>query len=206
MFLPYLSGERTPHNDAAARGVFLGIGHETDRNAMTQAVLEGVAFAFRDCQRVLGDAGTDFARAAAVGGGAKSRLWLSILANVLNRPLDLPKDGEFGAALGAARLGMAAALGGDPLSPHGSAAIRRIGRSRSEIGSALRGSLCALSRALPIRQGDHAHMNKALIAQSAQRTRGNRSAHRSKKIESFFGLDHPIRYEGQGSKNPLAFR
>ena len=115
LFLPYLSGERTPCNDAAARGVFLGIGHETDRNTMTQAVLEGVAFAFRDCQRVLGDAGTDFSRAAAVGGGAKSRLWLTILANVLNRPLDLPKDGEFGAALGAARLGMAAALGGDPL-------------------------------------------------------------------------------------------
>jgi xylulokinase len=114
LFLPYLSGERTPHNDAAARGVFLGIGHETDRNTMTQSVLEGVAFAFRDCQRVLGDAGTDFARAAAVGGGAKSRLWLQILANVLDRPLDLPRDGEFGAALGAARLGMAAALGGDP--------------------------------------------------------------------------------------------
>jgi len=116
LFLPYLSGERTPHNDAAARGVFMGIGHETDRETMTQAVLEGVAFAFKDCQRVLGDAGTDFARAAAVGGGAKSRLWLSILANVLDRPLDLPKDGDFGAALGAARLGMAASLGGDPLS------------------------------------------------------------------------------------------
>jgi len=115
LFLPYLSGERTPHNDAAARGVFLGIGHETDRNTMTQAVLEGVAFAFKDCQRVLGDAGTDFGRAVAVGGGSKSKLWLSILANVLDRPLDLPKDGDFGAALGAARLGMAAALGGDPL-------------------------------------------------------------------------------------------
>jgi xylulokinase len=115
LFLPYLSGERTPVNDAAARGLFLGIGHETDRKAMTQAVLEGVAFAFRDCLRVLNDAGTDLVRAAAVGGGARSRLWLSILANVLDRPLDLPKDGDFGAAFGAARLGMAAALGGDPL-------------------------------------------------------------------------------------------
>jgi len=115
LFLPYLSGERTPHNDAAARGVFLGIGHETDRNALTQSVLEGVAFAFRDCLRVLREAGTNFVRAAAVGGGARSRLWLTILANVLDRPLDLPKDGDFGAAFGAARLGMAAALGGDPL-------------------------------------------------------------------------------------------
>lgn len=115
LFLPYLSGERTPVNDATARGLFLGIGHETDRKAMTQAVLEGVAFAFRDCLRVLHDAGTDLVRAAAVGGGARSRLWLAILANVLNRPLDLPKDGDFGAAFGAARLGMAAALGGDPI-------------------------------------------------------------------------------------------
>ncbi len=115
LFLPYLSGERTPINDAAARGMFLGIGHETDRNTMTQAVLEGVAFAFMDCRRVLQDAGTDFARAAAIGGGARSRLWLAIMANVLDRPLDLPKDGDFGAAFGAARLGQAAALGGDPL-------------------------------------------------------------------------------------------
>jgi xylulokinase len=115
LFLPYLSGERTPVNNPAARGVFLGIGHETDRNTMTQAVLEGVAYAFRDCLRVLHDAGTDFARAAAVGGGANSRLWLQILANILDRPLDLPKDGDFGAAFGAARLGQAAALGGDPL-------------------------------------------------------------------------------------------
>ena len=115
LFLPYLSGERTPVNDAAARGVFLGIGHETDRNTLTQAVLEGVAYAFRDCLRVLQDAGTDFKRAAAIGGGARSRLWLAILANVLDRPLDVPKDGDFGAAFGAARLGQAAALGGDPL-------------------------------------------------------------------------------------------
>lgn len=114
VFLPYLSGERTPHNDAAARGVFLGLGHETDRNALTQAVLEGVAFAFRDCLRVLQDAGTDLVRAAAVGGGARSRLWLQILANVLDRPLDLLTDSDFGAAFGAARLGMAAATGADP--------------------------------------------------------------------------------------------
>ncbi len=113
LFLPYLSGERTPHNDPAARGVFVGIGHETDARAMTQAVLEGVAFAFRDCLRVLEDAGSRVERAAAVGGGARSRLWLSILANVLNRPLDLPHDSDYGAAFGAARLGMAAALGGD---------------------------------------------------------------------------------------------
>jgi len=114
LFLPYLSGERTPHNDVLARGVFLGLGHETDRGALTQGVLEGVAFAFRDCLRVLHDAGTDITRAAALGGGARSRLWLKILANVLDRPLDLAAENEFGAAFGAVRLGMAAALGGDP--------------------------------------------------------------------------------------------
>ena len=115
LFLPYLSGERTPHNDAGARGVILGIGHETDRRALVQAVLEGVAFAFRDCLRVLQEAGSDFDRAAAVGGGARSLLWLAILANVLDRPLDIPAAGDFGAAFGAARLGMAAARGGDPM-------------------------------------------------------------------------------------------
>ncbi len=117
LFLPYLGGERTPHNDVQVRGAFLGIGHEADSRALTQAVLEGVAFAFRDCLEVLRDAGTDVPRAAAVGGGARSRLWLQILANVLERPIDLPPDRDFGAAFGAARLGMAAAAGGDPLSP-----------------------------------------------------------------------------------------
>jgi xylulokinase len=116
LFLPYLGGERTPHNDVKIRGAFLGIGHETDSKVLTQAVLEGVAFAFRDCLDVLREAGTEIARAAAVGGGARSRLWLQILANVLERPIDLPPDRDFGAAFGAARLGMAAAHGGDPVS------------------------------------------------------------------------------------------
>jgi xylulokinase len=113
LFVPYLSGERTPHNDVTVRGAFFGLGHESDRHILTQAVLEGVAFAFRDCLRVLQDAGTDIDRAAAVGGGARSRAWLTILASVLDRPLDVPAENEFGAAFGAARLGMAAVRGGD---------------------------------------------------------------------------------------------
>jgi xylulokinase len=113
LFLPYLGGERTPHNDARARAILMGIGHETDRKALAQAVLEGVAFAFRDCLAALQAAGSDFERAIAVGGGAESRLWLSILANVLDRPLDRPQNSELGAAFGAARLGMAAASGKD---------------------------------------------------------------------------------------------
>lgn len=115
MFLPYLSGERTPHNDAAMRGAFVGLAHETDRSVLTQAVLEGVAFAFRDCLRVLNDAGTDLERAFAVGGGSRSQAWLAILAAVLDRPLDVTAEGDYGGAFGAARLGRVAATGEDPL-------------------------------------------------------------------------------------------
>jgi xylulokinase len=114
MFLPYLSGERTPHNDAGARGAFVGLGHETDRQTLTQAVMEGVAFAFRDCLRVLHDAGTDVERAFAVGGGSRSEAWLAILAAVLDRPLDVTAEGDYGGAFGAARLGRIAATGDDP--------------------------------------------------------------------------------------------
>ncbi len=115
LFLPYLSGERTPHNDARARGAFVGLAHETGREVLTQAVLEGVAFAFRDSLRVLNDAGTDIDRAFAVGGGSRSQAWLTILASVLNRPLDITAEGDFGGAFGAARLGRVAATGDDPL-------------------------------------------------------------------------------------------
>lgn len=108
-FLPYLSGERTPHNDAAARGAFAGLAQAQERADLTRAVLDGVAFAFRDCLDALLAAGTDVSRMTAVGGGARSRLWLSIMASVLERPVDLPDNGDYGAAFGAARLGMAAA-------------------------------------------------------------------------------------------------
>ncbi|WP_246734236.1 FGGY-family carbohydrate kinase, partial [Oharaeibacter diazotrophicus] len=100
MFLPYLSGERTPHNDADIRGAFVGLAPETDRRALTQAVLEGVAFAFRDCLGALNDAGTDVARAFAVGGGSRSAAWLAILAAVLDRPLDVTAEGDAGGAFG----------------------------------------------------------------------------------------------------------
>lgn len=107
-FLPYLGGERTPHNDAGIRGAFNGLSHGTDRTALTQSVLEGVAFAFRDCQNALRDAGTAIDRCLAVGGGSQSDYWLKLMATVLNLPLDLPARGELGGALGAARLAMIA--------------------------------------------------------------------------------------------------
>lgn len=110
-FLPYLSGERTPHNDAGARGAFLGLSHETDRAALAQAVMEGVAFAFKDSFNALAAAGTDVTRLMAVGGGSRSDLWLQIIATVLGVPVHVPVKGDFGAAFGAARLAMIAATG-----------------------------------------------------------------------------------------------
>ena len=111
IFLPYLSGERTPHNNAAARGSFVGLSHSTDTAKMAQAVMEGVTFAFRDSQRVLHDAGTRIDRLLAVGGGSKSALWLKLIATNLDMEIALPEDGDFGGALGAARLGLCAAEG-----------------------------------------------------------------------------------------------
>ncbi|MDB5539851.1 MAG: xylB [Devosia sp.] len=114
IFLPYLSGERTPHNNAHARASFTGLSHSTPPALLAQAVMEGVAFAFRDCQRVLRDAGTEMGQLLAVGGGSKSELWLKLIATNLDTEIALPEDGDFGGALGVARLGLCAAEGADP--------------------------------------------------------------------------------------------
>jgi xylulokinase len=110
-FLPYLSGERTPHDDPDARGMLEGLSHGTDRAAIVQAVLEGVAFAIADCRDALADTGIMISEADAIGGGSRSRFWLSVLANVLNVPIHRFTDGETGAAFGAARLGRLAVTG-----------------------------------------------------------------------------------------------
>jgi xylulokinase len=104
LFLPYLSGERTPHNDPHATGVFVGLDHETDRAALGRAVLEGVAFAFADAEAVLLAAGSRIDEVSVIGGGARSALWGRILASVLARPLVYRQGGDLGPALGAARL------------------------------------------------------------------------------------------------------
>ncbi|MEO8466430.1 MAG: xylulokinase [Gammaproteobacteria bacterium] len=113
-FLPYLGGERTPHNDAAIRGAFAGIGHESDRAALARAVVEGVAFALCDSRDALRAAGTTITRLSAVGGGTRSRYWLEVLATALGVPVDVPSAGDFGTAFGAARLAMIAATGEAP--------------------------------------------------------------------------------------------
>lgn len=126
IFLPYLSGERTPHNNARARGSFVGLSHSTDPAKLAQAVMEGVTFAFRDCKRVLNDAGTTLGQLIAVGGGSKSDLWLKLIATNLDTTIAIPEDGDFGGALGVARLGLCAAEGVDPAEIMLAPAIKRV--------------------------------------------------------------------------------
>jgi xylulokinase len=114
LFLPYLSGERTPHNDADIRGSFTGLAHDTSRAQLTQSVMEGVAFAMRDCLDALRVAGTSLKSIDAIGGGARSRLWLAIIANVLDLPVNRLADSEVSGAMGAALLGRMAATGESP--------------------------------------------------------------------------------------------
>ncbi|HLJ04345.1 MAG TPA: xylulokinase [Solirubrobacteraceae bacterium] len=108
LFLPYLAGERTPHADPDARGAFAGLSLGHDRGALVRAVLEGVAFGLRDCLDVLATVGVRATSARVSGGGARSRLWLSIVASVLEIPLERVVV-DAGAAFGAALLGGVAA-------------------------------------------------------------------------------------------------
>jgi xylulokinase len=114
IFLPYLSGERTPHNDPNATGTFVGLDHDSDATAVGRAVLEGVAFAFADAQDALLSAGTRIDSVSVIGGGARSALWGRIMSSVLDRPLIYRAGGEVGPAQGAARLGRLAATGEAP--------------------------------------------------------------------------------------------
>ncbi|MBD0275352.1 MAG: xylulokinase, partial [Acetobacteraceae bacterium] len=114
VFLPYLSGERTPHNDGAVRGAFAGLSHDTGRAALTQAVLEGAAFALRDCLDALAASGTAVREASVIGGGSRSRAWVGIAAAALGIPLHRVASGEVGGAFGAARLARLAVTGEAP--------------------------------------------------------------------------------------------
>lgn len=104
-FLPYLMGERSPINDTNARGAFIGMSMDTKREDMLQAVLEGVAFAIRDCFEVAKDLGISISQSNICGGGAKSDLWKKIIANVLGIRLDIVKT-EQGPGYGGAMLAM----------------------------------------------------------------------------------------------------
>ena len=112
VFLPYLSGERTPHNDAEATGLFAGLRMSHGADALVFAVMEGVAFSFADGVDVLDAAGARPVRPLIVGGGARSDFWGQTIADVTGLTIDVAKGAEAGAALGAARLGMLAAGAG----------------------------------------------------------------------------------------------
>ena len=102
-YLPYLMGERSPHNDPDARAMFIGMSMDTTREDMTQAVLEGVAFGLRDSLEVARSLGIQIERTKICGGGAKSPLWKKIIANVMNLKVDVIESEE-GPALGGAML------------------------------------------------------------------------------------------------------
>ncbi|MGO1298702.1 MAG: FGGY-family carbohydrate kinase, partial [Vibrio sp.] len=104
LFLPYLSGERTPHNDPQAVGMFHGMTHSTNRALLGYAVIEGVSFGIADGLRVLQESGTQIEQCSLVGGGARSVIWAQLLADTLCLPIVTHKGGETGGALGAARL------------------------------------------------------------------------------------------------------
>lgn len=104
LYLPYLSGERTPHNDPRAKGAFFGLTHEDNRNSIAQAALEGVAFALADGVDALKQTGAEIEALSVIGGGARSKYWGKILASVFKIPLHYRGGAEVGPAFGAARL------------------------------------------------------------------------------------------------------
>ena len=147
--------------------------------------MEGVAYAFADCQRVLADAGTDFAAALAVGGGARSETWLRIIASVLDRPLELAADSDVGAALGAARLAICAAEGADP-----GRGLRRAGDPARSIEPDPAPASPPLPRGL----------------RPLPRPLSRRSKESHAPMSDFFkGID-PVPFKGPDSDDPLAFR
>ncbi|MEO8400643.1 MAG: xylulokinase [Gammaproteobacteria bacterium] len=126
IFLPYLSGERTPHNNPHAQAVFFGMTHATTRADLTRAVLEGVAFAFADGQDAITQAGIKINDVSVVGGGSQNVVWGDILASVLQRPLIYRSNRDIGAALGAARLAWLGINRCDPQSAFVSPPIEKI--------------------------------------------------------------------------------
>ena len=108
LFLPYLTGERTPHNDANIRGTFYGLHPDTTPGEAMRAVVEAIAYSFADCYDCLQQAGTTLTSVAAIGGGTRSDYVLQTLADVLELPIQRYRGSETGPALGAARLAMVA--------------------------------------------------------------------------------------------------
>lgn len=146
MFLPYLAGERTPHNDALATGVFSGMTGGTSKADLIRAVLEGVAYSFADATACLEEAGTQLGEAAVIGGGARSALWVQIFADVLGMPLKRYRGGEKGPAFGAARLARAATTGEDIAAIAAKPPVLDVAEPRPEITAAYAEKVAAFRR------------------------------------------------------------
>ncbi|KAB0569109.1 xylulokinase [Pseudomonas palleroniana] len=115
LFLPYLAGERTPHNDPLLRGGFMGLGHDCTAAMLGYAVLEGVGFGLLDAWHAVQSAGAHVERFTLVGGGARSEYWAQLLANILQREVFTLRGSELSACIGAAKLGFLAIGQGDRL-------------------------------------------------------------------------------------------
>jgi xylulokinase len=116
LFLPYLAGERTPHNDPLLRGGFMNLGHDSTPAMLGYAVLEGVGFGLLDAMNAVLSAGATINACALVGGGARSEYWAQLLANILDREVYTLHGSELSACIGAAKLGfLAIGQGGDLL-------------------------------------------------------------------------------------------
>ena len=149
LFLPYLAGERTPHADPDARGAFVGLQLRHDRGALVRAVLEGVAFGLRDSLDLIRALGVETPAGRASGGGARSRLWLRIVASALGLPLELTESEE-GSAFGAALLGgVAGGVFPDVPTPSGAASASSTWSSRSRRGRRRTPSSTPVTGALP---------------------------------------------------------
>jgi len=114
IFLPYLSGERTPHDDPRARGVFFGLDHAASRADLVRAAMEGVAFTLAEARECLEAAGDSIGRVGLIGGGAGSALWTRMIAAAMRREVMRYRGGETWGAIGAARLARLAATGASP--------------------------------------------------------------------------------------------
>ncbi|WP_299745638.1 xylulokinase [uncultured Tateyamaria sp.] len=148
-FYPYLSGERTPHNDAQVRGGFTGLDIASGAEDLTHAVMSGVSFALRDSFEALKATGAQLPLALAIGGGSRSDYWTRMLATTLNIPLERPDEGAFGAALGAARIAMCGDTGADPASVMTKPPVADVIHPQADLVAAYDDAYSAFSGAYP---------------------------------------------------------
>jgi xylulokinase len=193
LFLPYLSGERTPHNDPFAQGVWFGLQHDTDRAALGYSVLEGVAFGLADGYAALQAAGGSAHSVLLTGGGSRSVYWASLIASILDLPLALPEGSEIGAALGAARLGLLAA---EPKATIDAVCTTPRSIATIEPNATWRDAL--LSRVAKFRSSS--------IPLASPLSPGRSHLNRGEHNERLFAGINPIRYEGLRQRQSTRLR